>query len=313
MLHRPNGVSAFTAVVLSLVPVSTGYAAALDLATLTRASEAAEQAIRTADVRYLYNWASFESPPATPEEIARQSPHLAFQLEVNRAAEVRNHLLWDAGRGRWKLETADLRDLRRFAATERVRDQVSLTGTILVGEKDYVITASDVRRTAGVCPLPPRAERSPPLNLGVVPSRILRAQAAVTFRNVHRDGRAVTVVAIKGSSFGATFELDPGFESRYRKAEFRTAEGRVYKEKQASDYRTIDGQPYPHHYEERIWDATGGLLRQDEITVEAAQFNAPLDPASLQIQIPADTNVKRACWRRAGRNGVRPAHDARSR
>jgi len=283
----------------AIAVVITGFASpagsdalALDLAMLTRASEEGEQAVRTADIRYTDHWESFEPPPEIPADLALQSPHLAYELEANRTRDTERHLWWDAATGQWRVDAVDQRDLSRLAPAGAVRDRISLTQSMLFGKKDYFVTVAPATATAAVHAIPQRQRPSgPPLQPGVVPSRILKVKADVGFRGGELDGRKVAIVEIKGADFGATFYVDPDIGYRYLKVVYRTPDGKVYKEERASGYRKTDGVPYPRRYEERIWNKAGALARREEIIVEAARFNAPLDPATFQLAIPAGTVV----------------------
>lgn len=110
---------------------------------------------------------------------------------------------------------------------------------------------------------------------------------------VQEDG--LDLVKVTWSAMGTDviewFRPDQGF--RLHRRESRDFQKKVHARTIASDYRMVNGFPYPFHYEVTMWDDWDAkrITQKTRCEVHSAEFNVPVSPDEFMIDAPAGTRI----------------------
>lgn len=267
----------------------------IDIKTLIEDSVAAENIVRTAIVEYTQDSITHRAP-IVPPEILNVSPHIQQQMEANLDKVTSSRIWYSREAKQWKCCTKDMRNIDGLQGNDGSKvfhDRVLLDQEQLVGEeKEYMILFSprEMNSKAIIAPVPANARRSPPLFMAIVPAWVLKGAADLKCSDAACDGVPVIRVDMSLDQGRLSYYVDPKLERRFRKAEYRTATGQLYKEIVASDFVAEDDIIYPRQYEERRWNK-GILIEEKSVKVKQARFNANIDSAVFNIVIPPTTAV----------------------
>jgi len=300
--HIGNG---FIVFVLGAICVQIANASNLDVEALTEIIRDQEQQIRSVMLTWERHERDFRPVPSMPERVLNIDPDLPARLDVNRMQRVREQLWFELATGRWKTEREDLRDVDRLAREIGLPESrlglVSLTGSKIVGEKNYFVTFKPGPPNAilAIMPIPENAIREPSLHSGLIRFQALSRASLVTISEGQGECSSLTKVVVKWTSREATYYVDPQKGYRFQKAEYHDTEGKLLREKINLDFRLVDGVWYPFQQKERQWNTKGKLTREKVITIEEARFNIELAKEHFEINVPAGTSVTDTVGRRA--------------
>lgn len=214
--------------------------------------------------------------------------------EFNRRESNSCTITFDLGLNQFKKISKDNRDLRALLGSAGLsgsdtgnlsRDSVQLIG------KDYVLAFHPPNRTLIL-----KSFRGPTLVqdgalAGVLSSALLDSAADIDLSDAVWEGFSVTRIVITRKEFQITAYVDASLDLRFRRYESRQ-NGRLLHQEDLSDYRVINGIPYPFYQKKQTWDpVTGEIQFQAEISVDEARFNVALPPDVFSVQIPGGTLV----------------------
>lgn len=297
--ERPSGGPLLHCVgtLLFLLPIHASSAFAGD--PLHEACQANETAIRTAIVTFVREQESAGRNVQSREGRSDREKRLdGLYLHLH----DRETVYCDLESLQWRHERTDLRNvttlLDQAGLPESERINVCRDASILYRD---CVSASLEKTKYNLAIL--RTPRSPartyrfdaPLHPGCISPRFFESDG---FRvgpvsETELDGIPVQRLVVTTSGEhprSMVFFADPKIGYRYRRAEHRQPDGSLLTEHIATDYRVVDGIPYPFDFVERHW-AKGVQVEQTHVIVEQARFNVSLE-GQLQIDLPPGTTVQ---------------------
>ncbi len=282
-------------IVVSLVSL-VDQAVSDDRDLLISASQSSEQALTTAHLVYRIRQNRLRPLSGLSDDVATRSPGIDKVLAARKDTDVRAELWLDSTTGKWRIEQTDQRDLdsvtRQYDVPEHQVTAVSATASMLGGTSGYVVRFTPApRKGLHVIAIPADTKQAPPLYGGIIPSETLRAVPSLMIKDDKLDGKDIKQVTAAAEGRAAVYYADPAIGHRLRKAEYKAPDGKLFMTKTYSDYRMVDGIPYPHRYEERKWEGDGSLVEDTTVTVMDAQFNERLPKKAFEIAIPEGTAV----------------------
>ena len=125
---------------------------------------------------------------------------------------------------------------------------------------------------------------------GIVPERAWERASGASIEEAQLDDHATLKITIEKPSRSIVW-VDPSQAFRYRRIEHYSSRGVLFSIAEASDYRPVDGVPFPFRHTLREFDQNGQLATTTTISVQRASINKPLDEREFAVRLPRGTRL----------------------
>jgi len=136
------------------------------------------------------------------------------------------------------------------------------------------------------------------IHLGIINKIRLSEDFSQTLTEINSNGRSLLRIERAVKEQNATkatmkIDCDPSLGYRFRRIEYRSADGRLIWETIADDYRDVNNVngvvPFPFLYIHRSFDKDGKILRERKYVFEDVQLGVDLSANDFKIFVPAGT------------------------
>ncbi len=278
----------------ALFAACASAAMGVDIEDVRTASTVHSTAIRTARLTGVKSEKNLGTPATLPARVAKLSRQASYMAQANRSWSRREVRVIDFTRNRWRMDAADTRDLRSLAQSigpDVTPKDITRSGTLICGERDYYLSYHGENNALAVHSTRHGASPQVPLTTGVIPSRLFEASATIQMNPVEHEGRPCHEICVRTVSGVTAYYADAEIGLRFRTAEFSTSDERLLRRFRLSDYRVIDGVPFPFMQVEEVFDKNGKLSRESTFKVEAARFNIDVPESEFALTVPSGTAV----------------------
>jgi len=201
----------------------------------------------------------------------------------------------DFDQRRWKKTKTDLRDLDKILTkTGATMIEVSQNRIRLCNDKIAISWLPDNNSASVYETIHPAQAGSRydgvPLETGIVPAKLWDKASQASIEETKLDGQSVLKVTV-GTPPQFTVWLDPKQGYRYRRLERYNSSGKLQMMAEASDYRKVNGIPFPFRHVLRKFDVKGRLQTTETRQTQEASMNQPLADKDFSIKLPEGANV----------------------
>ncbi len=268
-------------------------ASATTMDELRQISEDSRNTLKTGRFVYIFEYNS-----STPVSAKIEPNSIEYKLrKINKHYLSKIDLSIDFKSHSFIISDIDLRDISKLLEENGLPEKhryISDTGALIVrGDIELTFTPGSVWGGKGFLFLD-KEEGYNTYNMlwsGVIPSWIfsLDSDNNATFTVAESDeGDLLRVEFSYGKQEGRRIkiECDSSLGYRYRRIE-RYYQNRLAFEKVASDYRMIDGVPYPFVQSQRVFNEGGDVIIEEKNTMKSVELNVELSGADFQVFVPA--------------------------
>jgi len=134
--------------------------------------------------------------------------------------------------------------------------------------------------------------------LGIINKIRLSGDFSPTLTEINSNGRSLLRIELTRKGQNATkattkIDCDPSLGYRFRRIEYRSADGRLIWETIADDYRDVNDVngvvPFPFLYIHRSFDKDGKILRERKYVFEDVRLGVDLSANDFKIFVPSGT------------------------
>jgi hypothetical protein len=290
---------------LSIIAITALFSSAVSATTLDdvrKSSTAAKSNISSSHMVYFleskHPRLSFENMPKlddTSRKIAELNRNITFEVDA----------VIDSSLEKSKLIFTDLRDANalrtQYNLPKRTRISLPANYTILIKsnyEMDYYPPLDYEEPNNAMIVL---NKHSGPANYyldlpyyGIIDSNLLDEERQPAVSEIIQDGQKLIQINVSykmagGARLGVII-CDPQIQYRCRSIVWTNDKGVKSTEITASDYKNVNGIPYPFSYVYRQF-ANGELDREESYTFQKVQFNVTLNDLDFKILVPKGTSL----------------------
>lgn len=278
----------------ALFAACASAAMGVDIEDVRTASTVHSTAIRTARLTGVKSEKNLGTPATLPARVAKLSRPANWMIQANRSWSRRETRVIDLTRKRWRIDGTDTRDLPTVARNlgpGAGPEDITRTATLICGDRDHYVSYQPENRALAVHVTGHGEPPQIPLATGVIPVDLLARASASQIEPAGDDARGPHKATVRTTSTTVVYEIDPAPGLRFRAAEFSTPDGRLLRRLRLSDYRNVDGVPFPFTQIEEVFNREGKLSREATFRVESARFNVEIPDSDFALNVPAGTAV----------------------
>jgi hypothetical protein len=226
-------------------------------------------------------------------------------IQINGRTIVEEDIIIDCAREKAKMVCSDLRDIPELLKTNNLnahlkrelsRDRTSIIkdrfemvykplGDAEPGEPNNanLMLYGQGEYTKNMLKLP---------YLGIIDANLLDEKYSPVISEISVDGKNLIQIDISYETPGGvthgTIQCDPQIQYRYRSIVWTNSKGEKKSEVTASDYKDVNGIPYPFSYVIRRF-VNGQLYSEETYNFQKVQFNVSLNDQDFMIFVPKGT------------------------